>query len=95
MSSTYKIMIWSQPILLFAGAWYTSTYLSVQNTGIRNGWGMAGSVGLMTFCLHLSIWATGNFVQRVRVNAIKKVGTGGKVHRKVSKSTVVSSAGDP
>ena len=92
MSSTYKIMIWSQPILLFAGAWYTSTYLSVQNTGTRNGWGMSGSVSLMTLCLHLSIWATGNFVQSVRVNAIKKVGTGGKV---MSKSTVVSSAGDP
>ncbi|GMH96380.1 hypothetical protein TrVE_jg12032 [Triparma verrucosa] len=90
MKRTYSIMIWSQPLLLFAGIWYTMTYLSVQNNGIKLGWALAISVGLMTVCLHLSIWAMTDFVERVRVNAVKKVGADGVTMG--TKSTTVSSA---
>ena len=93
MARTYSIMIWSQPFLLFAGIYYTLVYLSVQNTGIRNGWGMSISATLMTACMHLSIWAMADFIQRVRVHAIKKVGAAGVTMG--AKSTVVSAVEGP
>jgi hypothetical protein len=87
MKNTYDIMIWSQPVLLLAGGYYTKVYIDVTSKGVRDGWGISFSVGFMTLCLHLSLWAMIDFVQKVRINAIKKVGT---TYSGASMSTVQS-----
>ena len=97
MKQTYSIMIWSQPMIIFAGAWYTMDYQATINTGERQyrGLGIACSTVMMTCCLQITIFAMIDFVYKVRVNGLKKVeGTTDLMKSSVATSTA-SSIGSP
>jgi len=90
MKMTYGTMIVSQPFIIVFGGWYTAVYAGVTTTGMANGWGISVSVAGMVGCLHITIHAMINFIYKVRVNAIKKVGVDGATLG--SKSATTSSA---